>query len=99
MIHHVDQHETHQGPVQAPTFYPKKEAFLHIFRRQLGYHGNSFVNPSKLVASSVAKQIPGLLNEKEYDLGSINKIFAAEWLSDRSVAFGTKCNKVGIEHC
>ena len=86
-----NDHASHESTGLPPTFHPTNETFRYLYNRQLG---NFQANPRKLVESHVAKQLPGLLKQKEYDLGKINKIFAAEWLSDRQVAFGTKCNKV-----
>lgn len=41
-------------------------------------------------------KIPGILKEYEFDLAqtNLNKIFTAQWLDDRRVIMGTKCNKV-----
>lgn len=41
-------------------------------------------------------RLPTILKENEFDLSEtkINKIFCAQWLDDRSVILGTKCNKV-----
>ena len=43
--------------------------------------------------------MPGLLTERDYDLGKINKIFTSQWINDKQVVFGTKCNKVSIRFC
>lgn len=38
--------------------------------------------------------INNILNEKNFQLNHLNKIFCSQWLSDKQIIFGTKCNKV-----
>jgi hypothetical protein len=42
------------------------------------------------------RRLPNIIKENEFDLtrSQINKIFSAQWLDDRKVIMGTKCNKV-----
>lgn len=42
------------------------------------------------------RRLPNILKENEFDLtrSQINKIFSAQWLDDRKVIMGTKCNKI-----
>lgn len=37
-----------------------------------------------------------MFKETPINLGNMNKVFCSQWLSDRQVVFGTKCNKVTI---
>ena len=70
---------------------PNKEIFLYTQARQFGrFKGNE----QKIVNDYISRRVPGLLTEKEYSVGNINKIFASHWLNDTQIAFGTKCNKV-----
>ena len=70
---------------------PDTDLFLYTQRRQLHtYHAS----PQTIGAQYLSHQLPALLKEKEFNLGRINKIFASQWVTDRQVVFGTKCNKV-----
>ena len=63
-----------------PDVAPSTEVFHYTHKRQVDlYQGN----PRNLVANYLSRQIPGLLQEREYSLGTINKICVAQWLSDR----------------
>lgn len=36
-----------------------------------------------------------MFKERTVQLNNINKVFCSQWLSDRQITLGTKCNKVG----
>ena len=87
------RHDQHRAgnPI---SYRPPTEVFYYTQAQQHGLLTPAMVRPELYGYLSV--QLPGLLKEREYSLGSINKIFASQWLSDKQVVFGTKCNKVGL---
>ncbi|XP_033749617.1 DDB1- and CUL4-associated factor 12-like [Pecten maximus] len=72
---------------------PSKDIFLYTQMRQ---YGNLKKKAQTVVNDYIARAVPSLLVEKEFDLGEINKVFSSHWLNDRQVAFGTKCNKLMV---
>ena len=53
------------------------------------------LNPSTWMnAESIARRVPQLMREIPIDIGSSDKVFSSEWLTETTVLIGTKCNKV-----
>ena len=52
------------------------------------------VYPNRMLKSYVTRKLPQLFQAKDFDMGTIDKIFASQWLDERNVVYGTKCNKV-----
>ena len=85
-----------------PTEHVPPEAVLYLQDRQYGFNKRShkvqrhydFIN--QRLPSFISRHVPTILNEREMKLGTINKVFASQWLNDSQVVLGTKCNKVSI---
>lgn len=47
-------------------------------------------------ADAFTRRLPPILHEHEFNLtqSNLNKVFCAQWLDERRVMLGTKCNKV-----
>lgn len=75
------------------TYFPRKDILYFTHKHRPIDHRTR--KPEALIGNYLSHQLPILLKETEYNLQHINKIFAASWVTDRQVVFGTKCNKVG----
>ncbi|CAL1544218.1 unnamed protein product [Lymnaea stagnalis] len=49
---------------------------------------------SEQLLDYVSSLVPLLLKEKEFNLGTVNKVFASKWINESQVVMGTKCNKL-----
>lgn len=68
----------------------KNSVFHWIQKRKL----SDMIYPNKMLKSYVTRKLPPIFQAKEFDMGTIDKIFASHWLDERNVVYGTKCNKV-----
>ncbi|XP_022256505.1 DDB1- and CUL4-associated factor 12-B-like, partial [Limulus polyphemus] len=81
-----------------------KNSDAYISRNFVDYLYTCQVGNQKLQRSVVDREYGtqqllknNLMNEKFFHLGELNKVFCSQWLNDKQVAFGTKCNKFIVQ--
>lgn len=86
------EEEEEDGIVMEKKFLRTSYNFIDYVRsREMGMQERRSVSydfPSRHILSHE------MFKEHPIALNNINKIFCSQWLSDRQVVFGTKCNKV-----
>ena len=77
-----------------PKYSQISNSFVDLVsQRSLGFerHGHFQVNPEYGTRHLLTN---GNFREHTIKLGEMNKIFCSQWLNNRQIVFGSKCNKV-----
>ncbi|XP_053304565.1 DDB1- and CUL4-associated factor 12 [Spea bombifrons] len=72
----------------------KKSVVYYLKSREVKEQGDG--NYRRLLRGFAAQTLPGVLTEREFHLGTLNKVFASQWLNHRQVVCGTKCNTLFV---
>ncbi|KAI1240243.1 DDB1- and CUL4-associated factor 12, partial [Lamprotornis superbus] len=80
-------HSVHKRKRLPPV---KRSLVYYVKGREVRMQNESSYH--RLLHGYAAQQLPSLLKEREFHLGTLNKVFASQWLNHRQVVCGTKCN-------
>ncbi|XP_040855489.1 DDB1- and CUL4-associated factor 12-like protein 2 [Ochotona curzoniae] len=75
----------------------RRSLVYYLQDRQMGAQGRRAQGGFESQLSSLAaRSLPHMLREHQLNLGSLDKVFASQWLNSREVVCGTKCNKLFV---
>ncbi|KAI4554777.1 DDB1- and CUL4-associated factor 12-like protein 2 [Ovis aries] len=86
-----------QPPKKPKRMVLRRSLVNYLKGREVGAQGRAGLSgfDGELCGFAVRK-LPELLRERELSLGTIDKVFASQWLNARQVVCGTKCNTLFV---
>ncbi|DAA13418.1 TPA: CG3313-like [Bos taurus] len=86
-----------QPPKKPKRMVVRRSLVDYLRGREVGAPGRAGLSgfDSELHGFAVRK-LPELLRERELSLGTVDKVFASQWLNARQVVCGTKCNTLFV---